>query len=227
MRIAVLFSGGKDSTLTAYRAIKEGHQVNILISMDTDNAESYMFHRPNIELTGLQAQAMRIPLVRFRTAGVKEGELDDLMKAIGSVKGMVDAIGAGALASRYQYERVRKLCELSGLKTYTPLWGIDPAKEWEELLKNGFEICIAAVACGGLGKEWLGRTVDVKAFEELKALSERHRFHLGFEGGEAETFVTYCPMFSGRIRILSGKSIWDPKTGSGTFQITKAELESR
>jgi len=227
MRLGALFSGGKDSALAVHRAIMEGHEVKLLISFHPQSEESYMFHHPNTGLTALQAEAMRMPIVNFPTHGVKEKELEDLKKAVESVKHDVDGIIAGALASRYQYERVRRICMEARLETYTPLWGIDPLEEWKELLGNSFSVIITAAACEGLGKEWLGREINRRSFPELKALSEKHRFHLGFEGGEAETFVTDCPLFAKKIRIEKAGKRWDSRTGSGVFEITKACLTAK
>ena len=80
MKIGVLYSGGKDSTLALINA-KEFHEIVCLITLVSENKESFMFHTPNIELTTLQAQAMGLPLVRVQTKGQKEEELDDLKKA--------------------------------------------------------------------------------------------------------------------------------------------------
>ena len=62
MNAAVLFSGGKDSTMAVYKAIEEGYNVKYLVSMISDNPESYMFHVPNIHITELSSAAMEIPL---------------------------------------------------------------------------------------------------------------------------------------------------------------------
>ena len=78
MRAAVLFSGGKDSTMAIYKAIEEGYSVEYLVSMISDNPESYMFHVPNIHITELSSEAMEIPLIKAKTHGVKEEELDNL-----------------------------------------------------------------------------------------------------------------------------------------------------
>ena len=73
MKAAVLFSGGKDSTMAVYKAIEEGYSVEYLVSMISDNPESYMFHVPNItNITELSSQAMEIPLINAKTQGKKE-----------------------------------------------------------------------------------------------------------------------------------------------------------
>ena len=80
MKLAVLFSGGKDSTLAAWLAQKEGHELSCLISIISENKHSYMFHTPSIEKTKAQAQAMDIPIIVQETKGEKEEELKDLQE---------------------------------------------------------------------------------------------------------------------------------------------------
>ena len=50
MKVAVLFSGGKDSTMALYNALETGEDVKYLLSMKSVNDESYMFHVPNIHI---------------------------------------------------------------------------------------------------------------------------------------------------------------------------------
>ena len=57
----------------------------------------------------------------------------------------------------------------------------------------------------------------------LNQLSKKHGFNLSFEGGEAETFVTDCPLFSSPIKIVKSKKIWDGHRGR--FEILEAKLD--
>lgn len=58
MKSAVLFSGGKDSVMALNYAINNGDDVEYLLSIKSENDESYMFHVPNIHLTDLISQAV-------------------------------------------------------------------------------------------------------------------------------------------------------------------------
>ena len=103
MDVAVLFSGGKDSTMAVHAALNKGENVRYLLSMKSRNDESYMFHVPNIHITDLLAQAMDIPIMVACTDGVKEEELKDLKTAFENLKDLgVEAIYTGALYSQYQ-----------------------------------------------------------------------------------------------------------------------------
>ena len=214
MKAAVLFSGGKDSTMAAYKAMESGWEVKYLLSMHSENPHSYMFHVPNIHLTQLISQAMEIPLIEAKTPGEKEEELKDLKNALLGLKERgVDAIFTGALASEYQKSRIDNLCQEVGLESHAPLWHQDPEEYMREVIDLGFEVMITSVAAEGLDESWLGKTIDYDLLAELKELHEKYGLHLAFEGGEAETLVLDGPIFKERLHILSSKKVWTVDSG--------------
>ena len=226
MKAAVLFSGGKDSTMAVYKAIEEGYDVEYLVSMISDNPESYMFHVPNIHITELSSEAMEIPLIKAKTHGVKEKELDDLKGVLNKLKERgIEAIFAGALASEYQKSRIDQLCRDLGLVSNAPLWHIDPKKYMEEIIDSGFEVIIISVSAEGLDESWLGKRIDHQLLEEIINLNSKYGMHMAFEGGEAETLVLDCPIFKRRIKIIEASNVWD--RDSGYLLITNAELENK
>ena len=226
MNAAVLFSGGKDSTMAIYKAIEEGYNVQYLVSMISDNPESYMFHVPNIHITELSSEAMGIPLIKAKTHGVKEKELDDLKAVLKDLKNKgVEAIFAGALASEYQKSRIDQLCKDIGLISKAPLWHVDPKEYMEEIINLGFEVIIISVSAEGLDESWLGKTIDIQLLDEIITLHSKYGMHMAFEGGEAETLVLDCPIFKKHIKILESSNVWD--RDNGYLLITKAELEKK
>lgn len=227
MKLAVLFSGGKDSTFTVYKALQEGHQVRYLISLISENPASYMFHYPNIHLTKIQAENIGIPIITKKTKGQKEKELEDIKSALNKIKHEIDCVGAGALASKYQYDRVSNICKEMGLQTYTPCWMQDDEEHWKEILGAGFEVIITGVAAGGLGKEWLGRKIGLEELGELKKIKEKNKIHLAGEGGEFESLVLDCPLFKKKIEIKKSHVIWDEKTQSGRLVIEETALSDK
>ena len=72
-KCAVLFSGGKDSCMSAFLA-KNKHELTCLISIISENPHSYMFHTPSISRTKQQAKVMGLPLIVQKTKGEKEEE---------------------------------------------------------------------------------------------------------------------------------------------------------
>jgi ABC transporter with metal-binding/Fe-S-binding domain ATP-binding protein len=224
MKLGSLFSGGKDSVLSMHYAMKDGHSIECLISVVSSNPESYMFHVPNIELTKLQAEAMELPIIVQPTVGVKEEELEDLKSAVGKAVEdyQIEGFVSGAIYSNYQRSRIDKLADELNLKSLLPLWKKRPRDMLEEMVEEGFEVIISAVAAGGLGPEWLGRTFNLETIEELCELHNTCYVCTGGEGGEFETLVLDAPFFKKKLMVESAEKDWDGQ--SGVFRIKKALL---
>lgn len=201
MRLAVLFSGGKDSCLALHKVLEEGHEIKYLLNMVPENFDSFMFHKPYLNLLKRQAEELGMELIVGKTKGIKEEELKDLKSLIEKVKGKVEGIVVGGIASSYQGDRVKKICDDLKLKFVAPLLNYSSENIWKELLENKFKVILTKIACDGLGKEWLGKVIDEKEFGKLKKLSEKYKFRLDFEGGEAESAVLFMPGFNKEIKI--------------------------
>ncbi len=223
MKLGALFSGGKDSTFAMYKAM-HGNDVVCLISMLSENSESYMFHTPNISLVEMQAEAIGLPLIKVTTKGEKEKELKDLKRAISLARQEfgLEGIVTGAVASVYQFERIGKICRELGLECVNPLWKREQVDLLEELLKSGFKVMISGVFAYPLGEDWLGREMDRKMIKELARLQEKYQINPSGEGGEIETTVLDCPLFRKRLKIVKAEKVW--KVDSGVFMVKKAEL---
>jgi len=225
MRVAVLFSGGKDSTLATWWALSQGLEVACLLTMLPERADSFMFHHPNVRWCGLQAKSMGLKWAKEKTSGSKEKEAEELGRVLARLKRTmkIGGVVSGALASEYQKEKIDFISEKLGLKSLSPLWHKKSEAILRELVDAGWEIYVSAVAAEGLGKEWLGRRLDGQAISELVELSRRWGIHIGFEGGEGETFVSFAPgLFRERIKVEKAEKGW--KGASGAWLIREARL---
>ena len=226
MDVAVLFSGGKDSTMAVWAALEAKEDVKYLLSVKSRNDESYMFHVPNIHITDLLAQALEIPLMSVETDGIKEEELKDLKAAFQDLKDRgVEAIYTGALYSVYQKSRIEKLGDEVGLKIISPFWHVDELEYMRKIVSLGFKIIISGVAAWGLDESWLGRAIDDECIDELVRLNKKYHVDIAFEGGEAETLAIDGPIFKKKIKILEYKKEWH--LDSGVYIIEDAILENK
>ena len=225
MKLGVLFSGGKDSCYSAYLAKQEGHELTCLISIFSENPESYMFHTPNIHLVEKQAKVMELPIIIEKTKGQKEEELKDLEKAIKKAKDKykIQGIVTGALHSVYQALRIQKICDKLDLECINPLWHKDEIEYLNELINNKFDIIIIGIGAEGFDESWLGREINEDTLKELKKLKEKFGINVSFDGGEAETFVLWCPLFKKRLRVSKCKKIMDGKY-SGRLEIQEIKI---
>lgn len=209
--MAALVTGGKDSTLALYRAMKQGHKLVYLVTMLPHRADSWMFHYPNIHLTDLFSDATGIPLVKAETAGIEEKEVKDLKNLLATLD--VEAIVYGAVSSEYQKKRIDRICSELGLKPVAPLWQEDPQKLLEELIKHKMETIIVGAYAHGFNQSWLGRKIDHATINDLVELNKKYQVSIVGEGGEYETLVLDAPFFGQKIQIVETEKIWENQSG--------------
>ena len=110
------------------------------------------------------------------------------------------------------------------MKIVAHLWKTDPKEYMNEIISSGFQFILTSVSSDGLDETWLGKIISIDDVSLLSNLSSKHGFNLNFEGGEAETFVTDCPIYSHPIKINKSQTIWDGYRGR--FEIEDASLDS-
>jgi len=225
MKLGSLFSGGKDSTFAIYLAQKQGHEVTCLLSIFTKSEESHLLHYPNLQWTKLQSESMNIPqLTMHSESDETDDELSTLEKLLQNAKDQfhIEGLVHGGIKSQFQKEKFESLCSKLDLVAITPLWNKEPEQYMNDLLDSDFIFIMITVTSDGLDDTWLGKEITKSDIDILKNLSEKFGFNLNFEGGEAETFVVNCPLFSNSIKINKSKKIWDGYRGR--FEIMDAEL---
>jgi ABC transporter with metal-binding/Fe-S-binding domain ATP-binding protein len=223
MRLGVLFSGGKDSTL-ALQYAREKEEVVCLITVLSENKESYMFHTPNIDITALQAEALELPQIAKTTRGEKEKELVDLEEAVAEAKRkfQIQGVVTGAVESVYQAERVQRICSDLDVWCFNPLWKRDQKALLEELLEKRLRVVISGVFAYPLDEKWLGKEIDMSLIGRLVDLQVKFGISPSGEGGEIETTVLDAPQFKKKIDVLDYTV--EAKGNSGIFKINRARL---
>ena len=225
MKLACLFSGGKDSTFVIQLAQKQGHDVVCLLSVFAKSDESHLLHHPNLQWTKLQSESMNIPQLTANSNYEKtEDELNVLSNLLFQAKEKfhIDGLVHGGIKSQFQKEKFESLCTQLDLIAFAPLWDTEPVQYMNELIENDFNFIMTTVTSDGLDDTWLGKPISKSEIKILKELSEKFGFNLNFEGGEAETFVINCPLFAHSIKINQTEKNWDGYRGR--FEIVDAEL---
>ena len=224
MKLGVLFSGGKDSTYALFKAKKE-HDITCLITVKSENLDSYMFHTPNIDITKLQADSMEIPLITVMSKGQKELELADLKKAIFKAIKLyqIEGIVTGAIESVYQASRVQQICSELKLWCFNPLWQIDQIQVLNELLENNFKVIIGGIAAYPFDESWLGKELNKTTINELNELKSKYQVNPSGEGGEFESLVLNAPCFKKEIIIKKYSKKYS--NHAGIYNIKEAELK--
>ncbi|MCE4628142.1 MAG: diphthine--ammonia ligase [Desulfurococcales archaeon] len=202
-RFCALLSGGKDSNYALYRALREGYEPACILVVRSERPDSWMFHTPHVDLALLQAEAMglREKVVSARVSGVKEREVEELYYALRRAHEEIgfDVIVVGALASRYQYERIKRIADSLGVSVFAPAWQADPEEYMRRIVSEGIRFIIIKISVMGLPPRLLGVPIVGERLEEVLSLARKYGFHPAFEGGEAETLVYDAPHYRARL----------------------------
>ncbi len=225
MKLASLFSGGKDSTYAIYVAKKQGHDIKCLLSVFPKSDESHLLHHPNMKWTKLQSESMNIPQLTIASVSDEtDNELALIENLLQNAKEQfqIEGLVYGGIQSKFQKDKFENICSKLNLKVITPLWNTDPEHYMNELLDSEFNFIVTTVSSDGMDDSWLGKTILKSDMVLLENLSKKFGFNLNFEGGEAETFVIQCPLFTNSIEIKQSKKQWDGYRGR--FEIVDAGL---
>ena len=199
MKVAVLSSGGKDSSAAIWWAQCKGWEVTYLVTMLVQGGDSWMFQIPGTHLVEKQAELCSCSWLAVKTNGKPETEVGDLKNALANLE--IDAIVSGALRSDYQKTRLERMCEELDIKSFTPLWHQSSEAHMDNLIQNGFKVMITGVSSDGLNRDWLGCVLDEASLNELRGLATKYRFNIDGEGGEYETLVVGGPHMQGELNV--------------------------
>jgi predicted ATP pyrophosphatase (TIGR00289 family) len=135
----------------------------------------------------------------------------------------IEGLLHGGIKSQFQKQKFEKICNKLNLESVAPLWGSNAKKYLNDLISSSFDFIITSVSSDGLDDSWLGKQITENDIQTLTLMSKNFGFNLDFEGGEAETFVTNCPLFSNPIKIKKAVKEWDGYRGR--FEIVDARLD--
>ena len=223
MRLAAMYSGGKDSTFAMYLAEQMGHEIVCLVTVRPEDRASWIFHTPNLSVVPVMAEAMGKELVTVPSDGTEEGDMAAMRDALSGLD--IDGIVVGALWSDYQWDRMNLICGDLGLFVLAPLWRKDQDTVYDEMVSAGIEAIIVGVFAEGLDERWLGRRLDTDTKRELCRLRDRYGISIMGEGGEYESMTLDSPMHLKRLVIDGSEKRME--RNAGTFDVTSVRLESK
>ena len=198
------WSGGKDSCLACYKALRQGYQVKYLLNFISKEYNRCCFHGIEAELLNLQTRLIGIPLVQKEVSPDMQEYEKEFKQAVSELK--VKGIGGMVFGDVYLeehrtwVERVSKDLEIQPIQ---PLWGTSPDKIVQDFINLGFKAIVVSCKAETLGKEFIGRYVDGDLLKELK---KRQICPCG-ENGEFHTFVIDGPIFKKKIEITKSQTI--------------------
>ena len=227
MRVAILYSGGKDSTFAIDYAKEKGWEVVYLLSVKPTRTDCYLFHYATVEHTTELAKILNIPhiLITCEVADPKqEAELVKTVVGQNIEENPIDAMVLGGTGlQETQLKSVRDALFDLGVEVFACHKGRDHEEILNEMIDKGYEIIITQFATEGLDEKWLGKRLDENSVKELKKLSDRYGFHIGGEGGPFDTLVLDGPIFDRKLNILESEAVLEDKF-SGHLIIKKLEV---
>jgi len=225
LRVIVSWSGGKDSCLSLYRALKNGLEPVCLLNIATQAGEGFRVHGLDPRIIVDQARALELPIVQ-RTASWETYErvfkeaVEEIKRRLG-----VEGVVFGDIFLEEHRRWTIETCEELGVKALSPLYGEDEKRLMEEFLDAGFKAMIVCVKLDKLSVDLLGRIFD----REVVKLLESAGIDPCGEYGEYHTLVLDGPIFKRRIEVLEGRVEHIPR-GYAVFNIRRwrlAEKESK
>jgi diphthine-ammonia ligase len=229
MDTAILYSGGKDSTFAIQHAKEKGWNIKYLISVKPTRKDCFLFHFATVEHTKDLAKMLNIPHF-YVTCDVADPvkEADIVKKVVEknqkSVK--VDAVILGGTGlQETQLKSIQNALRPLNIDVFAAHAGEEHDLIVEQMLEKGYEIMITQIASDGL-KDWLGKKLTKDNFQQLRKDSIKFGFHIGFEGGYADTLVTNCPMFEKQM-VVEDMSLKFDDDYCGHVEIKKCRIEEK
>jgi diphthine-ammonia ligase len=202
MSYIVSWSGGKESCLACYEAMRLGYQISHLVNFISRESRRVSFHDVDAGLIRLQSEAMGIPLLQPETT--PDGYEQEFKAAVrrlipGGVEGMV----FGDIYMQEHLDWVEKVCADLGIRAVEPLWGRSTPDIMSAFMGYGFEAIVVAAQPALIQERWIGRPVDGPFIEYLKSKN----IDLCGENGEYHTLVTGGPIFRRKIRVVESRTV--------------------
>ena len=223
-KVFVSWSGGKECNLAGYRAKKSGLELSYLANMATEDGMRSRTHGLSAEILRLQSQAMGIPLVQ-RQATWQSYEVEFKKMVSELKKEGIEGGVFGDIDLDEHREWVERVCREAGITAHQPVWG----ERQDDLLKDfidvGFKAIIVATRADKLGEEWLGRSLDMDFFNDIKELGRTRGITPCGEAGEYHTLVVDGPLFQQRMELTGTRKIF--RDNHWFLEISGAELRPK
>lgn len=198
MKVAVSWSGGKESCLAYLKAIALGHNVDCIVTFVGD--KPFVCHP--LYLMSLQSEALQIPHFRLQ---VEEPYLETYRRKISSlietrkIEGIVT--GDISLIDMFHQNWIETACEGLNVDVIKPLWKLDPLQIINEVISGNLKAIFTCVKQLWFNEMWVGRELDRSALKDLEGISNIYGVHLCGENGEYHTVVVDAPIYKEAIEI--------------------------
>jgi diphthine-ammonia ligase len=190
------WSGGKDSCLALYHAIRQGGSPKYLFTMLAENGRTSRSHCLPKTILEQQALQLDIPII-FNSATWNQYERKFQQTLNEYISNRVEYSVFGDIDVESHREWCIKMCATNGIVAFHPLWQRSRKELIKEFINLGFKAIIVVTQADTLGPEWLGRIIDDVTINEF----EKKGIDICGELGEYHTLVTDGPIFTSEIHV--------------------------
>lgn len=196
------YSGGKDSTLAIYRAIKQGMILKELVITYNKDEERSWFHGITKSLINKISKEMNTPITLIKTTGEDyERKFEEKLKQAKNSGIEVCVFGDIDIEDHLSWCRVR--CEAAEIEAYFPLWQESRRKLVYEFIDLGFKTMITVVNNSQMSSNFAGQILTREVAEDIA----KSGADICGENGEYHTFVFDGPLYLNTIEFEIGDKI--------------------
>jgi diphthine-ammonia ligase len=196
------WSGGKDSCLACYRAIKKGYSIQNLVNFISKVSKRCCFHGIEADLIRLQAELIGIPLIQAEVSNDMQEYEKEFKAAVSAIKD-AKAMVFGDIYLDEHKEWVDRVCSDLKIQPLEPLWNNATVDLLKEFIDAGFKAIVVSCQADKFSKDFVGRVIDK---EFIKELTLKNICPCG-ENGEFHTLVINGPLFKRGIEIIESEPV--------------------
>jgi len=215
MKVAIMYSGGKDSTYAIDHAKEKGWDIRYLVSIKPTRTDCFLFHFATVENTIKTAEILGFKHILASCEVADPKEEAQIVKDIilhEQKEDPVDAVIFGGTGlQETQIKSVQDVLMPHNIEVFAAHAGLDHDDVMDEMIKKGYEINITQYASDGLNQDFLGFKINKETLPEFIKRSEKFGFHVGGEGGYYDTFVTDGPIFDKRLEFAEIEKVEEDK----------------
>ena len=212
MDVAILYSGGKDSTYAIEYCQNKGWNIKYLVSINPNRRDCYLYHFATVELTKELSKILGYKQF-YLNCEVADPEKEalivkDLVQEQQKIDKIDSLILGGVGLQETQLRSLHKALLPLKIEVFASHAGEDHELLFRDMINKGYKIIITQVASDG-GKNWLGKEINKENFEDFKKDSVKYGFHIGLEGGYMDSLVIDAPFFNKKLEILDAEKIFE------------------
>ncbi len=197
---AMLWTGGKDSSLALDEALQSGYNVSCLVTFAPPEPD-FLAHP--LTFIKKQAQALALPHYILPVSAPFESSYE---AGLSKLRNEMDigCVITGDIAEVNGYPNwIRQRSCPVGLTVHTPLWGRERRALLRQLLDRKFETRISCIDMRWLREDWIGQKLNEAMIAELCTMRAQTGLDICGEEGAYHTLVTDGPQFKQAIHIRS------------------------